>query len=159
MGLWNIMTYYYKKLTSSDVDLLKQLLSVFGQAFNEPDTYQSKVPSEKYLGALLAKEHFIVLVALDKDGVVGGLVAYVLDKFEQERREIYIYDLAVLKEYQRRGIATHLILKLRQIGSELGAYIIFVQADKVDMAAIKLYGSLGTREDVFNFDIEVKAEQ
>ena len=91
------MTYYYKKLTSSDVDLLKQLLSVFGQAFNEPETYQSKVPSEKYLGALLAKEHFIVLVALDKDGVVGGLVAYVLDKFEQERREIYIYDLAVFE--------------------------------------------------------------
>jgi len=27
--------------------------------------------------------------------VVGGLAAYVLEKFEQQRREIYIYDLAV----------------------------------------------------------------
>jgi aminoglycoside 3-N-acetyltransferase I len=34
-----------------------------------------------------------------------------------------------------------------------GAYVIFVQADKVDDAAIKLYESLGTREDVFHFDI------
>ena len=108
---------------------------------------------------LLSKEHFIALVALDKDGVIGGLTAYVLDKFEQERKEIYIYDLAVLKEHRRRGIARNLILKLRQTGRELGAYIIFVQADKVDMAAIKLYESLGTREDVFNFDIEVKSEQ
>jgi aminoglycoside 3-N-acetyltransferase I len=38
-------------------------------------------------------------------------------------------------------------------------YVIFVQADKVDTAAIKLYESLGTREDVFNFDIEVQSEQ
>ena len=149
------MTYYYKKLTSSDEVLLKQLLSVFGQAFNEPDTYQGKVPSDKYLEALLSKEHFIALVALDKDGVVGGLTAYILDKFEQERKEIYIYDLAVLKEHRRRGIASKLIQKLRQVGKVLGVYVIFVQADKGDTAAIKLYESLGTREDVYNFDITV----
>jgi aminoglycoside 3-N-acetyltransferase I len=64
-----------------------------------------------------------------------------------------------LKEHRRRGIARDLILKLRQIGQELGVYVIFVQADKVDTAAIKLYESLGTREDVFNFDIEVQSEQ
>jgi aminoglycoside 3-N-acetyltransferase I len=149
------MTYYYKKLTGSDVVLLKQLLSVFAEAFNEQDTYQGKVPSDKYLGTLLSKEQFITLVALDKDGVVGGLTAYILDKFEQERKEIYIYDLAVLKEHRRRGIARELIQKLRQTGRELGAYIIFVQADKVDTAAIKLYESLGTREEVYNFDITV----
>ena len=153
------MTYYYKTLISSDAALLKRLLSVFGEAFSEKDTYQGNVPSDKYLEVLLSKEHFIALVALDKDGVIGGLTAYVLDKFEQERKEIYIYDLAVLKEHRRRGIARNLILKLRQTGRELGAYIIFVQADKVDTAAIKLYESLGTREDVFNFDIEVKSEQ
>ena len=49
------MTYYYKKLTSSDVVLLKQLLSVFGQAFNELDTYQGNVPGNKYLEDLLSK--------------------------------------------------------------------------------------------------------
>ena len=153
------MTYYYKKLTNSDVVLLKQLLSVFGQAFDEPDTYQGKVPSDKYLEALLSKEHFIVLVALDKNGVVGGLTAYVLDKFEQERKEIYIYDLAVLKEHRRHGIASKLIQTLQQVAKELGAYIIFVQADKGDTAAIKLYESLGTPEEVFDFDIKVKSEQ
>ena len=87
--------------------------------------------------------------------MIGGLTAYILDKFEQERREIYIYDLAVLKEHRRRGIARELIQKLRQEGKELGAYIIFVQADKGDVAAIKLYESFGTREEVYNFDITV----
>ena len=87
--------------------------------------------------------------------MIGGLTAYVLDKFEQERKEIYIYDLAVLKEHRRRGIASKLIQKLRQVGKVLVAYVIFVQADKGDTAAIKLYESLGTREDVYNFDITV----
>ena len=32
---------------------------------------------------------------------VGGLAAYELDKFEQDRREIYIYDLAVVESHRR----------------------------------------------------------
>ncbi len=149
------MDYRYKQLTSSDVRLLKELLAVFAEAFNEPDTYQSNIPSDTYLKHLLEKENFIVLVAQNDNRIVGGLVAYVLDKFEQERKEIYIYDLAVLKMHRRNGIATGLILKLKQIGKEKGAYIIFVQADNGDTPAVKLYESLGTREDVFNFDIKV----
>ena len=61
------MTYYYKTLISSDAALLKRLLSVFGEAFSEKDTYQGNVPSDKYLEVLLSKEHFIALVAFDKD--------------------------------------------------------------------------------------------
>ncbi|MGI9404951.1 MAG: hypothetical protein ACR2O4_01155 [Hyphomicrobiaceae bacterium] len=36
--------------------------------------------------------------------VIGGLVAYELKKFEQERSEIYIYDLAVAAEHRRKGV-------------------------------------------------------
>jgi aminoglycoside 3-N-acetyltransferase I len=52
------------------------------------------------------------------------LAAYVLKKFEQERTEIYIYDLAVGEKYRRRGIATGLINKLREIAREIGAWVI-----------------------------------
>ncbi len=149
------MTYFYKQLTSSDVSLLKELLGVFGEAFDEPDTYQGNIPSDAYLESLLGNECFIVLVAQNGNRILGGLAAYILDKFEQERKEIYIYDLAVLKEYRRLGIATGLIKRLKQIAKERGAYIIFVQADKGDNPAIKLYESLGTREEVYNFDIKV----
>ncbi len=149
------MTYICKQLKISDVPLLKELLGVFGEAFNEQDTYLGRIPRDAYLKSLLRKENFIVLVAQDGNTVVGGLVAYVLDKFEQERKEIYIYDLAVLEEHRRRGIATGLINQLKQIAKEKGAYVIFVQADKGDTPAIKLYESLGKREDVYNFDISV----
>ena len=36
----------------------------------------------------------------------------------------------------------------------LGCYVIFVQADHGDDAAIALYSKLGRREDVLHFDID-----
>ncbi len=147
------MNVSYKLLSVSDVSILKELLQVFGEAFGEPQTYQGAVPSDAYLESLLAKSHFIALVALDGPRVIGGLAAYVLDKFEQERKEVYIYDLAVSSGYRRQGIATGLIDHLKGFARELGAYVIFVQADADDIPAIRLYESMGTKEDVHQFDI------
>jgi aminoglycoside 3-N-acetyltransferase I len=98
--------YTYRQLTSDDVTLLKELLRVFGHAFNDSETYQHAVPSDEYLTNLLGKENFIVVVAMMGKAVVGGLAAYVLEKFEQQRREIYIYDLAVSDAHRRKGVAT-----------------------------------------------------
>jgi len=92
---------------------------------------------------------------LKGDEVVGGLAAYELRKFEQERSEIYIYDLAVASAHRREGIATALIEHLKPIAADRGAYVIFVQADLGDEPAIALYTKLGTREDVLHFDIRV----
>jgi len=151
-----------KRLGSADLDLMHALLSMFGEAFDEVVTYGSVRPSDSYLRPLLGDDHFIALVATDEGAavrqgaaVVGGLVAYVLDKFEQERSEIYIYDLAVAQPHRRAGIASALIEALKPIAAERGAYVIFVQADPVDAPAVALYSKLGRREDVLHFDIEV----
>jgi aminoglycoside 3-N-acetyltransferase I len=149
------MDYSYKQLGAADLALLKGLLNVFGEAFNDIPTYQDAVPSDAYLQSFLAKPHIVVLVALRKDRVVGGLVAYELEKFEQDRRELYIYDLAVAEEHRRKGIATKLIEELKRIGMERKAYVIFVQADEGDEAAIKLYESLGSKEHPYHFDIPI----
>ena len=150
------MTYTYRCLSSADVDVLKDLMRVFGEAFNERVTYQGAVPSDQYLRRLLSRPHFIVLVALNDGEVVGGLAAYELEKFEQDRREIYIYDLAVAEQHRRRGIATNLIRELQRVARDRKAYVIYVQADREDDPAIWLYESLGTREDVHHFDILVE---
>lgn len=138
----------------ADLPGLKDLLKVFADVFEEPRTYQGSVPSDEYLSSLIDSDTFIPLVAVVDCRVVGGLAAYVLKKFEQERSEIYIYDLAVHEDFRRRRIATGLINKLREIAREMGrVWVIYVQADAADEPAIKLYESLGTREDVHHFDI------
>jgi aminoglycoside 3-N-acetyltransferase I len=148
-------TFSLKQLTRTDVPLLRSLNAVFGEAFGERETYGAQPPSDRYVESLLAKEHVIVLVALIGDEVVGGLVAYELEKLERARREIYIYDLAVAAKHRRQGIATALIEHLREVASKRGAWVIYVQADYGDDPAISLYEKLGSREEVLHFDIHV----
>ena len=135
--------YAYRHLTSADVPLLKSLLKIFGEAFDQVETYEHAMPSDEYLAGLLGKPHFIAVVSLSDQRVVGGLAAYVLEKFEQERREIYIYDLAVLEEHRRRGVATGMIGELKKIAADLGAYVIFVQADRACHRALRIPGHKG----------------
>ena len=144
-----------RQLTSADVGLMRELLCAFGKVFEQEGTYARAQPSDVYLQGLLGSDHFIALAAMENGSVVGGLAAYELRKFEQERSEVYIYDLAVATEHRRRGIATGLIETLKAIARARGAYVIFVQADLTDAAAIALYSKLGAREDVLHFDIEV----
>ncbi len=144
-----------RPLASGDIGLMRQLLDVFGDAFEDRETYTGAQPRDGYLDALLGGDTFIALAALQGDTVVGGLAAYELKKFERERSEIYIYDLAVAAVHRRLGVATGLINHLKTIAAARGAYVIFVQADHVDPPAIALYTKLGAREDVLHFDIDV----
>jgi aminoglycoside 3-N-acetyltransferase I len=146
-----------RQITPDDVTLMEALSATFGEAFDDRDTYTGKRPGADYLRRLLGSDSFIALAAIQDDAVVGGIVAYELKKFEQERSEIYIYDLAVAAAHRRQGIATKLIAELGKIAAARGAYVMFVQADTgiEDAPAIALYSKLGLREDVLHFDIAV----
>jgi aminoglycoside 3-N-acetyltransferase I len=143
------------RLTPADLPLMRALNALFAEAFDDPDHYADQPPADAWFQEALAKPHVVALVATTAHAVVGGLVAYELDKLEQARREIYIYDLAVAETHRRQGIATALIERLRVIARERGAWVVYVQADYGDEPAIALYEKLGVREDVMHFDIPV----
>ena len=149
------MPYQVRRVLPGEGELMHGMLTLFSQAFDDPEAYDEKRPSAQYLDRLLAGESFIALVAVAEGALVGALAAYELRKFEQERSELYIYDLAVREPERRRGIATALIEELRAVAKERGAYVVDVQADYGDDPAIALYTKLGTREDVMHFDIPV----
>lgn len=143
------------RLAAGDIETFRALLAMFGRAFEDEPTYTGAQPEAGYLRRLLGGEQFIALAAVADGAVIGGLAAYELPKFEQARSEIYIYDLAVAEEHRRKGVATALIEALKPIARQRGAWVIYVQADPPDAPAVALYSKLGTREDVFHFDIAV----
>ena len=147
------------QLTADDLPAMKLLMRMFGEAFGELETYTANPPDDAYFRRLLSSSYFIALAASAGDDVVGGLAAYELVKFEQQRSEIYIYDLAVAEPFRRRGIATSLIEELKRIAVARGAYVIYVQADLGDDPAIALYSGLGQREDVLHFDIHPETDR
>lgn len=142
-------------LTAEGVGPMRELLAVFGRAFEEESTYLDAQPSDDYLRQLLGSECFIALVWMVEGEVVGGLAGYELRKFEQERSEIYVYDLAVAEEHRRQGVATGLLNELTRIARDRGAWVVFLQADLGDDPAMALYAKLGVREDVVQYDIAV----
>lgn len=143
-----------RRLGPGDIADLRRLNALFGAAFSDVAAYAQKLDNA-YIEGLLRKDSMHALVAFADGLVIGGLVAYELDKFERMQCEMYIYDLAVAEPYRRRGVATALIEALQAIAAQRCAWVIFVQADYGDDPAIALYEKLGTREEVLHFDFPV----
>ena len=147
------MSIEVRRLGATDIGAMRAVNAMFARAFDDRESYGSSPPDDRYLEDQLAADATIVLAAFDGADVVGALVAYVLPKLEQERSEIYIYDLAVAEAHRRQGIATALIDTLRSNAEEVGAWVIYVQADYGDGPAVELYSKLGSKEEVMHFDI------
>jgi aminoglycoside 3-N-acetyltransferase I len=143
------------RLVSGDDLRFSAMLDLFAEAFDDPESYSSARPKKDYRQALLSRADVVAIVALAGQNVVGALVAYELCKFEQERSEFYIYDLAVVEEWRRRGVATAMIEDLKAIARTNGSSVVYVQADYGDEPAVALYTKLGTREDVVHFDLSL----
>ena len=62
-----------------------------------------------------------------------------------EATEIFLYDIAVDTEHQRRGIGRRLVDTLRTMARTEGIDVIFVPADNQDTHALDFYRSLGGR--------------
>ena len=144
-----------RRLTSTDVDALEAANDLFTVVFGE-EAYQGPSPGRVHLARVLADDKFIALVATIGNEMIGALAAYELVKFEAERSEIYIYDLAVVETHRRKGVATALIEALKPIARECGAWVIMIQADPPDEAPVALYDKLGTRQKIFHYDIAVE---
>jgi aminoglycoside 3-N-acetyltransferase I len=149
------MAHEIIRLTPADVALMRGLNAMFAAAFEDPESYAAAPPDDAYLARLLGREQVFALVAVAGGEVIGGLTAYQLDKLEQARSEIYLYDLAVAEAHRRQGVATALIQALQALARTHGAGVVFVQADQGDDPAIALYAGLGRREEVLHFDIPV----
>jgi aminoglycoside 3-N-acetyltransferase I len=147
-----------RRLGEDDVAAMQAANRLFADVFGE-EAYDGQPAGEGHLRKLLADDRFIALTAHVGEELAGALAAYELVKFEAERSEIYIYDLAVLERYRRRGVATALIEALQPIARDKGAWVIYVQADPPDAPAVALYDKLGIREEVFHFDISVSGDR
>jgi aminoglycoside 3-N-acetyltransferase I len=95
--------------------------------------------SENHLVKVIAKQEHLVFVALPGNKVIAGLTAYILEVFEEEKLIVYIIDLAVKTEYQRKGIGQKLIKEINTYCGAKSISEVFIQADAVDEYAVEFY--------------------
>lgn len=106
----------------------------------------SSCASEAYIEQLLKRDSFWAIAAIDDNRVVGGLTAHVLPMTKAEQSELLIYDVAVDRTRQQRGIGYLLVDWVRNEASAVGIASVFVLADNEDAHAIRFYRKLGGAE-------------
>lgn len=130
------------------------LIRLFEEVFEMKDFV---MPPADHLEKLLARDDFFVFVALLDGQVIGGLTSYTLRQYYSISPLVYVYDLAVAIEYQRRGIGKMLIADIQNYCKGIGVEEVFVQADVADGYALDFYRSNGaTAEDVVHFYYPLK---
>ncbi len=83
--------------------------------------------SDAYLDSLLAREDFWAAAAFAGDELVGGLTAHTLPVTRAESAEVFIYDIAVHADHQRRGVGRKLVMLLREEAARAGIETLFVR--------------------------------
>ena len=140
-------TFVITQLGKNDTGLASKLITLFAEVFEEKKTTTAK---KTHLVTLLNNPAFIALVALDVTKVIGGITAYELPMLAKAKPEIFIYDVAVRDEYQRKGIGRKLMATLLALAKEKGVSEIFVTAHTKDTHALKFYRSLGGKAEKVN---------
>ena len=142
-----------RHLTQEDLLIFNSLINLFNLVFEE----EPKIGSEANSLRLLDDDHFIAIVALAENQVVGGLTAYELPMYYSDSSEIFLYDLAVKPEYQKMGIGKGLLHSLKEYCIENGIMDFFVMAHEEDEHAIEFYHATGGKaEKVVNFVYELE---
>jgi aminoglycoside 3-N-acetyltransferase I len=136
-----------RRLGRGDEDLARDTFAMMASVFDEavPDL------GVAYVATLLARTDFWAMVALDGEEVVGGLTAHALPMTRSPEAELFIYDLAVRADRQRRGIGRALVLATLDRAKAEGLRVAFVPADDEDGHAIEFYRALGGRASPVTF--------
>jgi aminoglycoside 3-N-acetyltransferase I len=130
---------HVKRLKAGDRELAKVLFNVMAEVFET----ESEELSDDYIDRLLGREDFWAIAAFADEDIVGGLTAHTLPMTRAQYSEIFIYDIAVRSEHQRKGIGRGLVAELRAQAAGVGIRELFVPADNEDVHALDFYRALG----------------
>ncbi len=128
-----------ERLGAGDVERARALFLLVAGVFET----ETGPLSDGYLERMLAREDFWAIEATADGRAVGGLTAFTLPLTRKEELEIFLYDIAVLPEFQRRGVGRELVAALRRLAAAAGIATVFVPADNQDTHALDFYRALG----------------
>jgi len=133
-----------KQLSVADLAITQQLFILLQQVFGAEQPIKV---SEVYTQKLLENPVFVAFAAIVNNEPVGGLTGYISPMYNGEVSELYIYDIAVKPEFQRRGIGKQLILFAKDYCSKNGMSAMYVQANAEDEHALDFYRSTNANEE------------
>jgi len=117
------------------------------EVFNE----ERETLSNDYIDQLLSRDEFWAIAAFANDQIVGGITAHTLPMTRPETSEVFIYDVAVRHDQQRKGVGRRLVSELRKGAAANGIHHVFVSVDNADLHALDFYRASGGTPSAVTF--------
>lgn len=130
-----------ERLGGGDVQRARAAFEMMHDVFDE----DPEELSDGYVASLLANDSFWAIGAFEANEAIGCITGHELAMTRHERTELFVYDLAVRVDHQRRGIGRRLVEALVTSAADRGIDVVFVPADDDDTHALTFYESLGGR--------------
>jgi aminoglycoside 3-N-acetyltransferase I len=131
-------------LEPGQIDSFIHLIGLFEHVFEMKDF---RMPPEEHLSHVLGNPDFRAFVAEADNQIAGGATVYILHQYYSTKPLAYLYDLAVLPEFQRMGIGRKIIGFIREYCRTHDMEEVFVQADEIDDYALTFYRSTDPTEE------------
>lgn len=124
-----------ERINPSDVEKFKELRQIFIEVFENP----APDLDDRQYEILRDNRHFIALGAVVGFQLVGGLTAHIVPNYYRGGHDLYINDLAVLKDHQGKRIGQSLLEAAQDFCSKHGIGEMYVSADAKDKKANSFY--------------------
>jgi ribosomal protein S18 acetylase RimI-like enzyme len=98
-------------------------------------------------GAFLRDPDNLLLAAFQGGEACGFLTAHRLQRFDERRAEVLLYEIGVHEDFCNRSVGKALIAATKQWATEVGADELWVLTNRSNEPAMALYRSAGGVED------------
>ena len=122
------------KISSKLIDQVNQL-------------FDDKKWDQKQGELFLSDKNNLLLLAFEDKKPVGFLIAHRLQRFDNRKAEVLLYEIGVHPNYRRKGIGKSLINEVKKWAVEVNAAEVWVLTEKTNPIAMKLYQSVGGIEE------------
>ena len=130
------------RLRQGDRDIARGLFAAMAEVFEQP----AGPLCDASIDRLLCRDDFWAVAAFVGEDLAGGVTAHTLPMSRSDGSELFIYDVAVRRRYQRMGIGRQLLETTCQLAAQLGIHFSFVLAENIDTHALDFYRALGATE-------------
>jgi ribosomal protein S18 acetylase RimI-like enzyme len=139
----NKLQFKIRRLTAKDAKILQKLdQAIYGLEKHPHLTNIDRIKT------MLKKKRDYYIVAFVDNKAVGWVIGNTIERFTG--KEMLLYEIDVLSDYRRQGIATALIGYLKHMCKKKGYEEMWVLTDNENSAALKTYISAGGKREALD---------
>jgi len=133
-----------RRASASDVDAIAPLFDAYRQFYGlAPDLPLAR----RFVAERLSREESIVLLACEADVALGFVQMYPTFSSLKAARICVLYDLFVVPAARRSGLGRRLMAAAAAEARRIGAVSLVLSTARANLAAQRLYESLGWKRD------------